>query len=530
MTGNRRETRILLAIALVAAAIRLFLVLHSVWLWDEDREWVILARSISLEPGAVHLPIHGDTHPILPAYFMRAGTLLFGETLLGFRLLSVVAGALTVFLAGRIASRVAGLPAGIATAVLLALNEYHVAISSVAVDMVFYLSFVALALGSFERFLASPRADSLILVGLFAGLGFLCNERAGLLVPLLAAGLLLTGNAVWLRRWPAWAAIGVFLLVVSPELLKGLLVDSGATRGGLGDHLERLAGLRPTYQPAAFFGKGLVAWVLSVVGIAFKDWAPEYAGMNEGFGIALGLAALFLFLSPRERAVPIVRSCLAFVLVAFTFLFFLGTKYNPEKELGPQAWYWADLLLLPSALLLGVAVTRLAGWRRVVLVSLLVAGAGVASWRISVDRLGLPKMKAAASPEVLTPADGRWVEVRAEFVFCTLCDPEPWVELARVEVEARNGLREPRAEELEEIEGGAGRRFRIRALPGTEFYGLHWVARGADGRESPLSTYVLVRDEPRKYHAPFWLTPPASEGARGLRAPGSPSRSRAGGS
>jgi hypothetical protein len=54
-----------------------------------------------------------------------------------------------------------------------------VMVSSVAVDMVFYLLFSLLALGAFLRFLEEPGARWLVLAGLFTGLGYCCNERAG---------------------------------------------------------------------------------------------------------------------------------------------------------------------------------------------------------------------------------------------------------------------------------------------------------------------------------------------------------------
>ena len=485
----------------VALAARLGMVLTSVYLWDEDREWIRLANTISLD----HLPLRGVTHPVLPAYFIHLGSTLFGASFLGFRAFSVLAGALTVLAAYRIVERRAGALGGVVAAAALALNEYHVMVSSVAVDMVFYLLFSMLALGAFLRFLEEPGASWLLLTGLLTGLGYCCNERAGLLVPLWCLALLLSGNARWLGRWPTWAALALFLAC--------FLVAK--TEAGSGGQLDRFAGFGVTAQPLAFYGKGAVRKLLSFVHTGFKDWAPEYPSMNALLGAAL-LAATVLALSlKRLREDAAVRTCLALFLLVMALLVFVDTRYSEEANLAPQAWYWADLSLLPTALLAGIAAGRggLAG--RAVAVAVL-AGALLGALHVAGSRLGTSPIQGGALPGLITPADGRMAELRTGFLTCATCPQDPAVALKKIEVRRQGeGWRVVSPDEAVVHDPG-GRRLALRATPGN-VYAL-WFDVG--GREMAFD--VVVRDAPSRYPPPFWLPAATARGA--------PSPPRAGGS
>jgi hypothetical protein len=512
------------AILAAALAARLLLVLTSVYLWDEDREWIRLASSISFDPRAPHLPLQGYTHPVLPAYFMHLGSVLLGENPLGFRFFSLVAGVLTVLVAYRIGHRVGGEAAGAVAAAALALGEYPVMVSAVAVDMAYYLLFSLLAIGAFLRFLERPSAAPLMGMALATGAGYLCNERAGLLVPVFGVALLLTGNARWLLRWPTWAACGLFLLVVSPDLAKGWLDPGAGTQASHTEHLGRIAGLGLTAQPFAFFGKEGVRWLLSRAGIGFKDWAPEYPSLNGLLGVALLAGAAVVLGTRRLRAEPAVRTLLALLATVLGVLACLDTRYNEAANLAPQAWYWADLALLPAALLAGIAAAR-TGWAGRAVTAAVLGGCLLAGVHVVRDRLGTWPVKAGASPGALFPADGREVEVRVGFLPCYLCDVEA-VTLQQIRVRQGKTWRAPLAGEVTVLEPD-GRRLALRASPEVALYALQYAVRGR-GRglgTAVTGVDVVVRDAPPRYPPMFWLERAAQ--ARGRAAPSPP---RAGGS
>jgi hypothetical protein len=481
------------------------MITSSVYLWDEDREWIPLASTIRFDPENLNLPIQGRTHPVLPAYMMRLGTLLWGENPLGFRFFSMLAGVLTVLVAYRLARQAGGPAAGLATALLLALNEYHVVMSSVAVDGVFFLFFTVLAIGAFMKFLQTPGGSALILTGLLTGLAYLCNERALLLLPVWGTVVLLKPYRPWLRRWPTWVAVLLFFLVISPDLLKGWVENTGQAQAAYSDHLARVSGFGITPQPLAFFGKTALTALLAAFGLSFKDWAPEYPAMNELFGAAMLLGILVILLTRELRSRTVVRLWLAIFFLAFIVLSFLDTKYDESSHLGPQAWYWMDITLLPAALLAGTAIGFVHGWHRRVLVLLILGGCLVSLYQTGAGRLGLQRFKAGAEPLVLWPADGRSVEVRTGFLPCVTCDQAPEVRLERVSLEIEGTSREARSDEFEPVDPPAGRHLRLMARREVRWYGLHYRLREASGRETPVTVYVLVRDEPQPWPPMFWV-------------------------
>lgn len=148
-TLSQRDVVVLLLVLLAAFALRLYIALGTAYFWDEERDWLILARGISFVPGHLNLPIRGF-HPALPAYFMKTSSLLFGANHFGYRLPGLIAGILSIWVAVRLALDWFGAKAAHVTAVILASNEYHVQISTIAVEKIYYLTFAAFAFSTLE--------------------------------------------------------------------------------------------------------------------------------------------------------------------------------------------------------------------------------------------------------------------------------------------------------------------------------------------------------------------------------------------
>jgi hypothetical protein len=269
-----------------------------------------------------------------------------------------------------------------------------------------------------------------------------------------------------------------------------------------------------TAQPLAFYGKDAVRRLLSFVHVGFKDWAPEYPAMNVVLGLSLLLGASVALGSKKLRGEPAVRTCLAILALTFGILVFVSTTYNEEANLAPQAWYWADLTLLPAALLAGMAAARGRWMGRLVTAGVLL-GAVLGGVRLTGDRLGTTSVKGGAMPGLLAPADGRAVEVATGFVTCALCDADPAIVLRQVRVRDGGTWRAPRADEVSVHDPG-GRRLSLRATPDAA-YALQYSVG-----EEEVAFDVVARDAPSRYPLPFWLPAATARGA--------PSPPRAGGS
>ena len=144
---------VLLLILLVALALRIYLANIPTYIWEEAMESIPLSQSISLQKGSLHLPIRGPYHPALSLYFIKLSGAIFGNTPLGFRFLGVLAGLLSIYIAAQLTLEWVGLTAARLVTVLLAFNEYHIAVSALASVKVYYLLFSILAMYFFSRFL-----------------------------------------------------------------------------------------------------------------------------------------------------------------------------------------------------------------------------------------------------------------------------------------------------------------------------------------------------------------------------------------
>jgi hypothetical protein len=200
-----------------------------------------------------------------------------------------------------------------------------------------------------------------------------------------------------------------------------------------------------------------------------------------------------------------VRLWLALFFFVLFLLMLLNTEYNPDRNLGPQAWYWADLTLLPAALIIGIAVGRLAAWPGRIVALLLLAGCLVGGARLGMERFGLQRLKLGVEPTVLWPVDDRIAEVRTAVLPCMICDPRPDAELEKVMVQTASGWREAASGEVRRAGPGEERRLLRRAGGSIRTYGLHYRLTEQNGEEMRTSVDVPVSPDPPRYKPPFWV-------------------------
>ncbi len=137
--GNYRS--LLLLILAAAAALRIYLAMSSTFIHDEHFDWLSEASRISFDPENLHLPVRTDRHGALSAYFMKFGWLFLPESHIGWRWTAVLAGVLCIWGAAAIANDLFGKVAALAAAALLAFNEFHIVVSTFAIQLPYYLAF-----------------------------------------------------------------------------------------------------------------------------------------------------------------------------------------------------------------------------------------------------------------------------------------------------------------------------------------------------------------------------------------------------
>ena len=416
--------RIALAIVLaIGLAVRLYLATHSTYIWDEEREWIPVALSISLSPEQFHLPLRTDYHGALAAYLIRLGHELVGDSHLAFRAGSVLSGTLTILVVAAIAQRFAGRFCAIVAAAFVAVNEFHIMMSAVAIQTAFYMLFEALAVLWFMCLLDSRRPVYLYLCALAAALGFLTYEIGALLLPVFVIAALPAANR-WVWRSPhLYVAATLAGMLVLPDLAANLgrTSPSGSGYGTLLDRFGSL-GFKPVYV-AFLFRSSIETLYHALLGRPSPSEGSEYMAMNDVLGLAIFMGvACWLWTALRGARPEWPRH--GGLLLAFFFLvygFFLLIR--PPAGSAVAHWVWVGVVLIPGAVLAGGAAAR-GGWTGTAIAACLVLGAAISLSSLVGDRMGMKDRVARTEPELLVGPEGSMTDVVVHFDVCDACgDP-----------------------------------------------------------------------------------------------------------
>jgi hypothetical protein len=504
----KHHTWLFWSIPATALVMRLYLALSTVYIWDEERDWIALANTISYK----NLPLHGEYHPALPAYFMKAGSVLLGRNPLGFRFFNLIAGVLTVALIFKFTLEwTSSLAASFWAASLLAFNEYHIAASVLAVEKSLYLLFALLAIAAFIRFLTTERAVYLYMAAAAIGLSFLCKEIALLLFPIFFIILLLPKYRHWFRRKELYLAPLMFLLVISLDVYWNLS-RHGSSQVRLSDRLSQLE-LGFTPQPFLFYFHGAVLGIYRH--FRWKLIAgPDYPWMNLLFGSILFGGVLLAIFRPILKSYAMILLTLLFCCI-FCFFLLMPASHPVPRDLGSAAFYWIDLTLLPAVVLTGHRLSVIARRWQPAVYALFGAAAVYAITRVLILNLGLPVVAVGYNPAFIYPPDGRMVEVQAEFISCMICEQQPKIELLDIKIidDANNlsisGVNTPDVEGA--TLGSDDRTFSLRATSNRR-YEIIYRLTYSSGKVYVLDSWpsgtkgVRVLEDPRPlWRSPFWV-------------------------
>jgi 4-amino-4-deoxy-L-arabinose transferase-like glycosyltransferase len=397
MNTTSRARWALFGLLVVAGGMRVVSAARAPLELIERDEFIPAAMSLSLD----HLPIRVAQHAAVPLYLIRASAMIFGESHLGLRMLSVVAGMGTILLLYLIAARWWGPVPAVAAASLLTIDRYHATISARAIDLPFDLFFIALAMFCFSRFLhgagaepgPSDRGRWLHGAAAASALGFLCKELTALMVPVLFVSLITTRQTAWLQRREPWLALMVFGLLIAPDVYSSVTVteedrtalwqrhQEAASRLGApvqaeaypsdglymsyGDHLSRFRSLGFNAEPFYFyFGE-----IFDRAGIPHRNEFGEFPFMYPAVAAVLWAGVAFGFVHrPRDRLTVFLLTMFVMMFTPFVLVELGPPHGGPAGDAAVWAlWYWVDRTMLPATLLAGRAVGACVGslsWSR----------------------------------------------------------------------------------------------------------------------------------------------------------------------
>jgi 4-amino-4-deoxy-L-arabinose transferase-like glycosyltransferase len=160
-------------------------------------------------------------HPPMIAWFIRAGTAIFGDTGLGVRFMGIVGMLVTQALLADLVRRVTQDLRAMLVAVLLpeAALYYGLLTAKVAPDVAM-IPFAMAMIWSLVRLVDSDDARWWLAAGLFAGLALLSKLTVVMLAPAILAFMLVPAwRGRWLRSPYPWLAVLIAFAVSSPVLI-----------------------------------------------------------------------------------------------------------------------------------------------------------------------------------------------------------------------------------------------------------------------------------------------------------------------
>jgi 4-amino-4-deoxy-L-arabinose transferase-like glycosyltransferase len=336
--------RWLVALAVVAFLLRVYGIAGLPYNYDEPQNVEIIS---SLDFSGFHLPLRSFQHPPLSVYVLKTGTVVFGENPFGFRFMNALVGALSVMLIYILARR--GFDderAGLAAALLLATNRFHIGWSRLVNQEVLYLALVIVTLVVFWR--AWSRGKGWPAVGVAAALALLAKELAVLLIPALGIFLVTSakGRAV-LRRKEVWAAFGI-VAVVAVALLVYALRHPAREEMNLGVNLYRLQSIGISVEPLEFF------FAPSTTHDAPLQDAWTYPSMFWPTGAILLAGVVGSIRRWKDDFTRLMLVVFGFYFLCFTVV---GTDMSRIPFHQGEFW-WVDVALIPAVILTARALVE----------------------------------------------------------------------------------------------------------------------------------------------------------------------------
>lgn len=216
-------------------------------------------------------------HPPMIAWFIRFGTSIFGDTSFGVRFAGLLAMPVSQLLLADIVRRVTRDMRAALLAVLMmeAALYYGLLMAKVAPDIAL-IPFELAMVWSLVRLTESGDARWWLAAGLFGGLSLLSKLTAVMLIPAIAAFILVPDWRLrWLRSPYPWLAAVIAVVVFSPVLIWNVMHDWASFRfqfvrataahdfnpRTLGDYIGLQFGqVGPILLPVVLFAVGLTAW------------------------------------------------------------------------------------------------------------------------------------------------------------------------------------------------------------------------------------------------------------------------------
>lgn len=339
---QRHERYVVLLVLLVAFLLRVASGISSP-LAHNECEYLAVADGISFNPARANLPIGDERipHPLLSLYVFKISSILFGESKIGFRMMNIIIGCLSLLLIYRLSKEFMGGEKAILAMILLCLNQFHIGWSRVLLKDIILISWSIVAVIIFLRALKLHRPNLLLLLGVVLGLGYLIKEIFPLLLVLFFLYSISSSEYRWLLKTKQfYLMILIMSLIICPRLHWSFTHFAASE---IRQDLEflNLAGSF-SLAPLSFYFSPLfhkLVWPCDV---------SEFPVMD----ILSGLICIFgVVFSLRMRGDRFIRFMLIFFFLVFGVFTFLAPRAHDDSWWGCGEYWWVAITIIPGVIL-----------------------------------------------------------------------------------------------------------------------------------------------------------------------------------
>ena len=337
------------------------------------------------------------------AFWLQAVSVgVFGPHAWALVLPQVIEGTLTVLVLYRAARRLAGPPAGLIAAGLLAISPATVALNRGNVSDTLMILLAVLAADSIIAAVSTGRMRPLLLAGLWVGLAFQAKMlEAWLVLPALAACYLLAAPGGWRQRAWRCGAMALLAVVVSLSWMSLVTVWSAGSRPYIDGSTDNSAfqqvfiyngfGRLDQATPDQLVNRTIRLGIAIAPPPSWHRLLSGDLGRDTAWLLAAAVLALVagLFARRRQPRTDLVRAGL---LLWGTWLVTLFAVFSAATDI--NTYYTAALSPAVAGLLaIGLVLAwrdRQRAWSWLALGAAVLATAGYATWLLPASGTGLP--------------------------------------------------------------------------------------------------------------------------------------------
>jgi len=345
---GKYQVIILISILILGFSLNFYAANTAPITWDEKHDFPGV-RQISFNRNNFHLPLvdrYGNGN-IAFKYLIRLGWDIFGETLLGARIPSVIIGTLTILAVYLLTKIALSVEVALFASFLLAISQYHIGICRSANYSSPHLLFVTISLLLFYKSILNSNKKLLMINGLIIGIGFWVKEGMIFLIPIYFLFLLTSSQfREWLKNKYFWLSLSVSFCIIFLIAFMSLKLHVHRI-----DYARSVISFGPSINALGFYLGELILLMIRPFPGFFRYVVNSMDGelplVNFIFGIVILLAVIK---SMRDKN-PFIRLLLVCFLFNFAVLCFMrkGDDINSFWSIG--ALNWSCLGFIPGVVL-----------------------------------------------------------------------------------------------------------------------------------------------------------------------------------